>query len=481
MIAIIPTYNNASTLADVIRRTYSHLPHIMVVNDGSTDNTTSILEHLDIPIELVSYPINRGKGYALKQGFRRAKELGYQYALTLDADGQHLPEEIPHLIEMHEIHPEALILGSRWPDKRRQKTRYGTTAEFRQMMANVPSKNTFANRFSNFWFYLQTFYHLPDTQSGMRVYPLDKLPNLNVLTHRYEAELLLLVLSAWREVEIIPTPIRVYYPPLEERVSHFRPAYDFTRISILNTILCVLALFYGLPRRYYRSLYYCIRFAMRGIFYYIPTALLSTLFHRDKVSFRHWVHRMCLWQSTHIPDCRFIVKGEKISNEPAIIIANHNSILDITSVIGVHAKTIVLAQDWVEHNPFFGAITRYADYYSVSKGIENILPLLRERVAEGYSVLVFPEATRSYDGKVATFHRGAFFLAEELGLPIQPLVLHGTYTVFNKLYPLHIGKSDIVVDVKPAYAIDDTTCGSNYRERTRFFHKKYQEWVREIL
>ena len=110
----------------------------------------------------------------------------------------------------------------------------------------MPSGNTFANRFSNFWFHLQTGLRLPDTQTGFRVYPLLHLPCLKLLTYRYESELELLVFSAWRGVHIVPVPVSVSYPA--DRVSHFRPFRDFLRISLLNTVLCLLAIVYGYPR-----------------------------------------------------------------------------------------------------------------------------------------------------------------------------------------------------------------------------------------
>jgi hypothetical protein len=110
----------------------------------------------------------------------------------------------------------------------------------------MPAGNSFANRFSNFWFALQTLRRLPDTQTGFRVYPLEDLPPLWILTSRYEAELTLLVFSAWKGISLVPVPVQVSYP--EDRVTHFRPFWDFFRISVLNTVLCLLALIYGYPR-----------------------------------------------------------------------------------------------------------------------------------------------------------------------------------------------------------------------------------------
>ena len=223
--AVIPTYNNGGTVADVVRGVLRQGLPVIVVDDGSTDDTAQRLEGLEI--DRVRHARNQGKGRALKTGLEEARRLGYRFALTLDADGQHDPADIPALVAA--AGPRTLVIGSR-----------NLTAE------GMPAGNTFANRFSNFWFTVQTGRKLPDTQTGFRVYPLEDLPSLRLLTSRYEAELALLVFSAWKNLRIVPVPVRVYYP--EDRVSHFRPFADFFRISVLNTVLCVLALVYGYPR-----------------------------------------------------------------------------------------------------------------------------------------------------------------------------------------------------------------------------------------
>ena len=175
---------------------------------------------------------NRGKGIALKIGLAYAKEVGFRYAITIDSDGQHYPEDIPLLVEEVQKHPDALITGSR------------------NLQSENRSKNsTFANKFSNFWFYVQTGKRLPDTQTGFRLYPLHRMKHFALLTAKYEAELELLVFASWHGIELRSIPVRVYYPPLDERVSHFRPFIDFARISLLNTFLCFAAIVYGLPLR----------------------------------------------------------------------------------------------------------------------------------------------------------------------------------------------------------------------------------------
>ena len=223
--AVIPTYNNGGTVADVVRGVLSQGLPVLVVDDGSTDGTADALKGLEITI--LRHPKNQGKGRALKTGLEEARRQGYRFALTLDADGQHDPRDIPALVAA--AGERTLVVGSR-----------NLTAE------GMPSGNTFANRFSNFWFTVQTGRKLPDTQTGFRIYPLEDLPSLKLLTSRYEAELTLLVFSAWKGLRLVPVPVRVYYP--EDRVSHFRPFADFFRISVLNTVLCVLALVYGYPR-----------------------------------------------------------------------------------------------------------------------------------------------------------------------------------------------------------------------------------------
>lgn len=233
---IIPTYNNVKTIGKVIADVLKRCGQVIVVDDGSTDGTSAEIRSLSSRITIVAYQPNRGKGHALVAGFRKAKEMGFTHAITIDADGQHFADDIPVFINELENHRDAIVVGAR-----------NLTEE------NMPRGNTFANKFSNFWFRLQTGINLQDTQSGYRLYPISALRGLRFITSRYEAELELLVFSAWAGTPIVSVPVRVYYPPADERVSHFRPIYDFVRISILNTLLCVAALVYGYPRMALRA------------------------------------------------------------------------------------------------------------------------------------------------------------------------------------------------------------------------------------
>lgn len=232
-LVLIPTYNNAGTLEDVVRRALAQGLPVLVVDDGSTDGTARILQNTmeSRQLSVVTHSKNQGKGKALKTGFQEAKRLGFKYVITLDADGQHYPEDIPVLLA--EKKEKTLVVGSR-------------------SIRGNSSHSSFANRFSNFWFRLYTTVNLPDTQTGYRLYPLEDLPWLGLLSARYEAELTLLVFSAWKGLELKPVPVRVSYP--EDRVSHFRPFRDFARISLLNTILLFIAIVYGYPRTLLRKI-----------------------------------------------------------------------------------------------------------------------------------------------------------------------------------------------------------------------------------
>lgn len=233
---LIPTYNNAGTVGDVISRCRASGLPIYVVDDGSDDATAGVLAAAG-DIQVIRHPKNKGKGVALKTGFIAARKAGYSYVITIDADGQHFPEDIPAVIDCHLTNTDALVVGSR-----------NLTAD------NMPSRNTFANKFSNFWFHLQTGIRLEDTQSGFRLYPLGRINLRWPITPRYEAELELLVFSAWRSVPVVSVPVRVYYPPEGERVSHFRPFWDFFRITVLNSVLTIISLFTSIPVRLWKRM-----------------------------------------------------------------------------------------------------------------------------------------------------------------------------------------------------------------------------------
>ncbi|AEA43439.1 DUF2062 domain-containing protein [Fluviicola taffensis] len=232
---IIPTYNNERTLKRVIDEVLEYTPasNLIIVNDGSTDSTAEILKNYEDKVSILVNSPNRGKGYSLRKAFKFAQEQGYENALTIDSDGQHFASDIPLLIEQAVKNPGAVVMGSR-----------------NMNQEGVPQKSSFGNKFSNFWFKVETWITLPDTQTGFRIYPLKPLKKIWLFTTKFELEIEVIVKLAWRFVPFVAVPIQVKYDP-NERVTHFRPGRDFTRISILNTFLVLIALAWYYPRKFF--------------------------------------------------------------------------------------------------------------------------------------------------------------------------------------------------------------------------------------
>ena len=248
---IVPTYNNEKTLKRVLDSVLSFTSNIIIVNDGSTDTTATILNDYSQLVQ-IHHDKNSGKGVALRNGFKKAMELNYNYAITIDSDGQHYASDIPTFIAAIEKEPNSLLIGSR-----------------NMTQDDVPKKSSFGNKFSNFWFWFETGIKLEDTQSGYRLYPLQLIPK-KYFTTKFELEIEIIVRSAWKGISVKNIPIQVLYDPTE-RVSHFRPFQDFTRISILNTVLVLITLFYIKPRDFFLS------FKQKGI----KQFFLENILHSD--------------------------------------------------------------------------------------------------------------------------------------------------------------------------------------------------------
>jgi glycosyltransferase involved in cell wall biosynthesis len=231
---LVPTYNNEKTLAQVLTDVLQYSDDVCVVNDGSTDSTIEILQQFP-QIKLHSYEKNQGKGYALRAGFEFARNNGYDYAITIDSDGQHYADDLPAFLQALQDDPNAIIIGAR-----------------NMNQSTVPGKSSFGNKFSNFWFKFETGIELPDTQSGYRLYPIRKLKGIWFVTRKYEFEVEVIVRAAWKGIDVKCIPVKVYYPPADERITHFRPFQDFSRISVLNTVLVFFTLIWIKPRDFVR-------------------------------------------------------------------------------------------------------------------------------------------------------------------------------------------------------------------------------------
>ena len=227
---VIPVYNNAATLKQVADGALKHCDRVLVVDDGSTD--ADVRELLSgTAARVITHQINRGKGCALKTGFDHVIENGGGYVVTLDADGQHDPEDIllflPHISEGG----RKIILGSR---------------DFAS--ASIPEKSKFGRKFSNFWIKLQTGREVLDSQSGFRAYPAELLKNVRCISAHYDFETEILVRGIWAGFDTLCINISVFYPEKDKRVSHFRTFRDNLRISLLHSRLCcekMLPFFFG--------------------------------------------------------------------------------------------------------------------------------------------------------------------------------------------------------------------------------------------
>ncbi len=250
---IIPTYNNHKTLKRVIDGVLKYTKNIIIINDGSTDTTSTILSEYQ-ELNQIHLEKNQGKGNALRLGFKKAVELGFEYAITIDSDGQHYPDDIPLFIDELEksANKNLLLIGSRDLNAK-----------------GMPKKNSFANKFSNFWFWAETGHKLQDTQSGFRLYPVKELSKMKFYTTKFEFEIEVIVKASWKGIEVKSIPIRVLYDP-SERVSHYRPFKDFARISLVNTWLLIIALLYIKPRDFFR------RYKQKGFKRFLREDLLGS-------------------------------------------------------------------------------------------------------------------------------------------------------------------------------------------------------------
>lgn len=205
---VIPTYNHAGRVAAVVRRAAALGWPVIVVDDGSTDDTAIVLQSLP-GIQRLHHPVNRGKGAALLSGMRRAADIA-DYVVTIDADGQHDAAEALRLTAAISKGQRIIVIG-------------------RRDMGDAPWTSRKGRSFSNFWVRVSGGPRLTDSQSGFRVYPLPETLALNVTSRRYQFEVEVLVRAAWQGIGVVEVPIRADYGAVLPRISHFRPMVDFLR------------------------------------------------------------------------------------------------------------------------------------------------------------------------------------------------------------------------------------------------------------
>ena len=206
--AIIPAYNAESSVGEVVERTKKYIPKVIVVNDGSTDRTEEVARNR--ATEVVSLPSNRGKGFALREGFGLALSNGCKAILTLDADGQHDPADIPNFLAAHELDTQAILIGSRMAQADR-----------------FPTQRYYSNRTAAFFISKALGQYLEDTQCGFRLYPADTLRAIPLTTSHFQTETEVLLRAVRRGIQLNSVPVKnIYHLNGNAPRSNFRPVTD---------------------------------------------------------------------------------------------------------------------------------------------------------------------------------------------------------------------------------------------------------------
>ena len=216
---VIPVYNNGGTVREVALRCCEQLDHVLVVDDGCTDVDVGALL-ADTDIQVLRHERNKGKGQALLSGLQVVSERGGDWMITVDADGQHRPEDIPLFFEAMKQSPDSIIIGAR-----------DFSGE------HVPGGSKFGRKFSNFWIRLESGATVSDSQSGFRAYPVKLIAQMKLRGHYYDFEVEVLTKAVWHGLHLKDVPISVYYPPREERISHFDQWKDNVRLSGRHSLL----------------------------------------------------------------------------------------------------------------------------------------------------------------------------------------------------------------------------------------------------
>lgn len=210
---VIPVYNHAGTVAQVVKQAQAFRFPVFVIDDGSTDNTYDQTKDI-AGIQILRHEQNQGKGAALLTGFAAASAVA-EWAITIDADGQHYPQDAQKLINAIPKKIRPIVVGAR----------AGMVGK------HVPWTSSFGRKFSNFWVRTSGGPRISDSQSGFRIYPLPEALNLKTKARRFQFEVEILVHAHRNGIPVIEAPVDVHYNPEGGRISHFRPFIDFCRNS----------------------------------------------------------------------------------------------------------------------------------------------------------------------------------------------------------------------------------------------------------
>ena len=247
--------------------------------------------------------------------------------------------------------------------------------------------------------------------------------------------------------------------------------FPFTFVGVLNTI-------------------YAFGLFVTGCFSIQLIMVISYLFIFKKSRRQLFIHRLTSWFTRSFLRVMVTTKLININpldekfDKPAVIIANHQSFVDILLLLGLNNKFVMVTNSWVWNSPFFGPIVRFLDFFHTADGYENSIDALSKKVAEGYSIVVFPEGTRSVDNDIKRFHKGAFYIAERLKLDIIPVLIYGTGLVSSKSQPIYIKHGIILSTILPRISFESTQYGVGYRERSKcvrkYFKKEYNNLYEEL-
>jgi len=218
--AVIPVYNNAATVKAVAEGVLQHIAQVIVVDDGCTDTNIAVL-FKDMPVTVLTHEHNKGKGAALLTALAYLKEkTNATHMVTIDADGQHFPSDLPLFINAIGKEPRTFFVGAR-----------------ELHVKNTPTKNKLGRLLSNAWYFFETGKHLIDTQSGFRAYPIRLISQIRFVGKTFDFETEVLTRASWAGIAVKELPISVWYAEEGKRITHFNPLKDTLRISAMHVRL----------------------------------------------------------------------------------------------------------------------------------------------------------------------------------------------------------------------------------------------------
>lgn len=231
-------------------------------------------------------------------------------------------------------------------------------------------------------------------------------------------------------------------------------------------------------KRLVYSIYALVGYVLLMFLFAYPYTFFHFLFkggsEESKLKYHQFIQRMSGFLLKRVPGVRFTQSGENDFSKPSVIVANHQSHLDLICLMALNPKLIFFTNEWVWKNPIYGYVIRKADYIPVNDGVEAHLDKIRALVERGYSLVIFPEGTRTVDGSIGRFHKGAFYLAAELGLDIAPVYIHGAYDVLPKT-DFMLREGSVNVEVGPRIP-----CSKDYRSMTKVCHRIFVSHYAEL-